>query len=311
MSELTVNVLGFAAVNTDLKAQLRDIVTGAVLEERPLFRDGTARFPNVRPGQYDLHVIHPNMPLRPVVTRPIRTLPSGPTKISVLVDPKDFRNTAIEDVPDVDLTPLARTMEDVQLAAEGLGNKKGGEAILASDWNALAGSVVLLAKSVAELTRLVTPVGHNHPEYEKKMNELGANFDKLVGTLSTSMAEIQRQLQIRRLEEVTTKILDKAAVPIADRAILDERFELLRGRVTETPRDFSEIMRNQSSDIERAVKDLVRTGTVDDKTKAEFDETFEIATRYNAKDHAAEIENSNRTNRKLGVFAKGVGRIGL
>lgn len=300
MNELTVNVLGFAAVNTDLKAQLRDVVTGQVIEERPLFRDGTARFPKVRPGQYDLHVIHPNMPLKPVAVRPIRTLPVGPTRISILVDPKDFANTAIEDIPDVDLTPLARTMDEVDLAAQGLGNKKGGEAILASDWNALASTVSTLAKSVSELTRLVTPVGHNHPEYEKKMNELSTNFDKLVGTLSESMAEIQRQLQIRRLEEVTTKILDEAEVPITDRKVFEERFELLREKVTESPRNFSEFMRNQSADIERAVKDKVGTAG-NEKTKNEFNVAFETAARYSAKDHAAEVELANRNNRKQGA----------
>jgi hypothetical protein len=301
MNELQVNVLGFAAVNTDLKAQLRDIVTGDVIEERPLFRDGTARFPNVRPGQYDLRVIHPNMPLRPIVAKPIRMLPVGPTKISVLIDPKDFQNTAIEDVPDVDLTPLARTMDDVELAAQGLGNKKGGEAILASDWNALAGSVALLAKSVSELTRLVTPVGHNHPEYEKKMNELATNFDKLVGTLSASMAEIQRQLQIRRLEEVTTKMLDEAEVPITDRKPFEERFELLREKITESPRDFSEFMRKQSSDIEREVKNRVGQAPTDEKTKNEFNVAFQNAAKYSAKDHASEVELANRANRKQGV----------
>src|SRR4051794_30179296 len=113
MSELTVNVLGFTAVNPDLRAQLRDVATGAVLDERPLFRDGTARFPNVRPGTYDLQVIHPNMPLRPIVAKPVRMFPVGPTKISILIDPKDFQNTPIDDVPNVDLTPLARTMDDV------------------------------------------------------------------------------------------------------------------------------------------------------------------------------------------------------
>lgn len=307
MNELTVNVLGFAAVNTDLRAQLRDVVTGTVVEERPLFRDGTARFPKVRPGQYDLHVVHPNMPLRPVVVRPIRALPGGPTKISILVDPKDFRNTAIEDVPDVDLTPLAKTMDDVELAAQGLANKKGGEAILASDWNAMASSMALLAKSVSELTRLVTPVGHNHPEYEKKVNELSSNFDKLVGTLSASMAEIQRQLQIRRLEEVTTKILDEANVPITDRRAVNERFDRLREKVTEAPIDFSALMRNESSDIERTVRQMIGNAG-DDKTKNDFNLSFEQAARYAAKDHAGEIELSNRTNRKLGAqnFTKGL-----
>ena len=306
MNELTVNVLGFTAVNTDLKAQLRDVVTGAVIEERPLFRDGTARFPNVRPGQYDLHIIHPNMPLLPVVVRPIRTLPSGPTKISILIDPKDFRNSAIEDIPDIDLTPLARTMDDIELAVQGLGNKKGGEAILASDWNSMAGSMALLARSVSELTRLVTPVGHNHPQYEKKLNELSSNFDQLVGTLSTSMAEIQRQLQIQRLEEVTTKALDEANVPAPSRKVLQDRFDVLREKVTESPRVFAELLRNESAGIGETVQQITAAGGIADKTRAALDTAFEDAARFNPSDSASEIESHNRTNRKLGapVFAK-------
>ncbi len=132
------------------------------------------------------------------------------------------------------------------------------------------------------------------------MNELSANFDKLVGTLSASMAEIQRQLQIRRLEEVTTKILEEAQVPITDRKVFEDRFELLREKVTESPRNFSELMRSQSAEIERAVKDKVGTAG-NEKTKNEFNLAFETAATYSAKDHAAEVELANRNNRKQGA----------
>jgi hypothetical protein len=59
-------------------------------------------------------------------------------------------------------------------------------------------------------------------------------------------------------------------------------------------------MRNQSADIERAVKDKVGQAG-NEKTKNEFNVAFESAAKYNAKDHASEVEQANRNNRKQGV----------
>jgi hypothetical protein len=300
--ELSVNVLGFSAVNTDLKAELLDPVTQRVVDTRPLFRDGTVRFPKVDAGAYDIRVIHPNM-FTPVAVRPIRVLPTGDTKVNILIDPKAFRNTAIEDTPDVDLGPLAVTAQEVQLTADGLRNKKGGEAILADDWNTMASSISALAHAVAELTRLVSPQGHNHPEYEKKLNEQQANFETLVGTLNASMAEIQRQLQIRRLQETTTKILDEAKVPSEDRRLIEDRFKNLQLQLTEPPRIFAEALRNGAADIERDVQTAIAKspvkGEVSPNTSNVFGDVFGTAKTLNTKDHASEVVAFQRANRQF------------
>ena len=68
-------------------------------------------------------------------------------------------------------------------------NKKGGEAIRADDWNLVVGGAQHLADALSQMTQLVSPVGHNHPELEAKINEMSSNFDTLVNTLSAALAD--------------------------------------------------------------------------------------------------------------------------
>ena len=85
-NNLLLNVLGFPAVNRDLTVEVRDPLTAQVVRTAKPFLDGTVRLPDVDPGAYELAVLHPNLAL-PVVRRPIRILPSGDTRVSVLIDP--------------------------------------------------------------------------------------------------------------------------------------------------------------------------------------------------------------------------------
>ena len=46
----------------------------------------------------------------------------------------------------------------------------------------MASAVRDIANAVGELTKLVSPVGHNHKELEKKFDEVTGNFETLVNT---------------------------------------------------------------------------------------------------------------------------------
>src|SRR2546427_3889216 len=138
MQDLTVNILGFAPANRDLPVEVRDPLTQNVVREVKPFLDGTVRIPKIDPGTYELAIKHPNLTL-PVLRRPIRVLPVGPTTISVLIDPSKFRNTPIEEIPEANLGPLIDAVKSVAETVTPLASKHPGEAIRSDDWNTMTG----------------------------------------------------------------------------------------------------------------------------------------------------------------------------
>jgi hypothetical protein len=64
-----------------------------------------------------------------------------------------------------------------------------------------------IARSTGDLSRLVAPQGHDHPELVAKMDEIQANLRKFYEVFGQSMATIQRQLQQLALERHTEDAL--------------------------------------------------------------------------------------------------------
>ncbi|HRC86157.1 MAG TPA: hypothetical protein PK413_11150 [Thermoanaerobaculia bacterium] len=208
---MRLSILGFSAVNRDLTVELRDPITREVRREVRPFLDGTVRIPKVEAGAYEVHVRHPNLAL-PVLTRPIRVLPQGETQVSLVIDPSKFRNTPIEEIPDANLGPVTDSVRSIAETVAPLSAKTPGEAIRASDWNALAGAVRDLAEAVAELTRLVAPQGHDHPELVRKFDEVSGNFQALIESVSASLTELQRRKQLDVLEDQVKGVLTEAGI---------------------------------------------------------------------------------------------------
>ena len=198
MNNLTMSILGFPAVNRDLTVEVREPLTQQVVRTVKPFLDGTVRIPQIDPGNYEITLKHPNLTL-PVLQRPIRVLPNGDTNVSVLIDPSKFRNTPIEDIPDANLEPVRALADSVSESVASLSVKRPGEAILAQDWNTMASALRDLANAVGELTRLVSPIGHNHPELEKKFDEVSGNFDELINSVTASLTELQRWGVVHRV----------------------------------------------------------------------------------------------------------------
>lgn len=258
MQDLTMNLLGFPAVNRDLTVELRDPASQNVVRTVKPFLDGTVRVPKIDPGAYEVAVRHPNIPV-PILTRPIRVLPVGDTKISIVIDPSKFRNTPIEDIPDANLTPVLDLAQSVAETVLPLANKVPGEAILSRDWNAMASAVRDLAQAVGELTRLVSPIGHNHPELEKKFDEVTGNFDTLVNTVSSVVTELQRQIQTQRFRRQIDDVLDAAQIaPDSPRAKeLTDLVANLEKSVTVSPTAFSREVRNAAQQLGTKVETLI------------------------------------------------------
>lgn len=265
MSELSINILGFPAVNRDLQVELRDPTTNALVREVKPFADGTLQVSKLAAGAYEMVVKHPNMVL-PVIRRPLRVLPDGPTRVSVLIDPSVFRHTAIEDIPDADLTPVRQAADSIAETLLPLASKRPGEAIRAEDWNQMAASIRQLAETVSQLCGLVAPNGHNHRELERKFDEVTGNFDALTNTLSAALAELQRQIQSLQFRRQIEDVFDAATgntpadrLPLlnAARAKALAVASDLESSVTDTPVTFGRKARNAGVELDAVVNQVL------------------------------------------------------
>jgi phage shock protein A len=258
MNDLKMNLVGFPAVNRDLKVQVRDPITQEVVREVSPFLDGSVRIPGLAAGNYDIQVIHPNMIL-PVMRRPIRVLPVGETAITVMIDPSKFLNTPIEDIPEANLGPIADMTQSIAATVAPLASKIPGEAIRSTDWNMLAAAVRDLSDTTGELSRVVSPVGHNHPELEAKINEMSSNFQTLLDSMSQALAGLQRQLQMLSLRRQVDDVLDKAglAAESAQGKDLRQLIDGLETKVTESPLRYSREMRGVAVQMQTRIEQLL------------------------------------------------------
>lgn len=314
MQDLTMNLLGFPAVNRDLTVELRDPATQNVVRTVTPFLDGTVRIPKIDPGAYEVTVRHPNVPL-PVLTRPIRVLPVGDTKVSLVIDPAKFRNTPIEDIPDANLTPAQDLAQSVAETVLPLTNKVPGEAILSRDWNTLASAVRDLAHTVGELAKLVSPIGHNHKELEKKFDEVTGNFETLVNSVSTALTELQRQIQTQRFRQQINDVLDAAQIaPDSPKA---KEFTDLVGNleksVTASPTVFSRESRNTALQLSSKVEALIDEKKAADPAFAakppvqSLGTTLDLLKQQRTTTYDAELNHLRNLDRTLGGGAIQIG----
>ncbi|MEN3333441.1 MAG: hypothetical protein V7641_2806 [Blastocatellia bacterium] len=314
MQDLTLNLLGFPAVNKDLTVEVRDPATQNVVRTVKPFLDGTVRIPKIDAGAYEIAVRHPNVPL-PVLTRPIRVLPVGDTKVSLVIDPSKFRNTPIEDIPDANLTPVQDLVKSVAETVLPLSNKLPGEAILSRDWNTLASAVRDLANAVGELTQLISPLGHNHKELETKLDEVTGNFETLVNTISTTVVELQRQIQTQRFRAQINDVLDAAAIPPNDPRVKEfsDLVDHLEKSVTASPATFSREARNAGTILASKMETLI-----DEKTNADpafatkepvqnLGKAIDVLKTQRTTTYDAELDHLRKLDRTLGGGAIKIG----
>ncbi len=317
LNALNLNVLGFPAVNRDLTVELRDTATHEVVKTAQPFSDGTVRIPSIAAGAYEMRLVHPNL-ATPVLQRPIRVLPTGDTNVSVLIDPSKFKNTPIEDIPDANLGPVRDTAASVAESVLPLAHKRPGEAIKAEDFNQMASSIRDLALAFVELTRLVSPVGHSHPELETKFDEVTGNFTQLLNTVSTAMAELQRQIQAQR---VRTQVEDVLSVAEIDKASPQGRQMLdlvgqLEAKVTDPPLTFGRTARDVGIQLQTQLEQVIdqkapqNPDIVDAMPVKNLAAATDLLKTQRATSYDSELEHHLLADRTLGGGLKLFGRNG-
>jgi hypothetical protein len=166
----------------------------------------------------------------------------------VIVPPDLFRDTPIRDIPDADLTPVQQAASETKALLQPLAAKAPGEVIRASDWNALAGAVQELANAVLQLTELVSPRGHAHPEIEEKFDEVQGNIRRFADAFGRSLLELRRDIEAQRLRGNVQDVLITAGASDA-----------IRNRVLE---QVTTLERNVQADTAIFTRNLTQAGNL-------------------------------------------------
>jgi hypothetical protein len=250
-----IRLQGFTAANRDAEVTLVQEATGQTITRKP-FLDGTLAVRDLDPGFYEVVVRHPNL-VQEIDRRRVRLFPSPtPTQIFVPVPAELFRDTPIRDVPDADLGPVQQTLTATRASLQTVGGKAPGEAIRAADWNTLTAAVSDLCGAVLQLTALVAPRGHNHPELEEKIGEVQENVRRFGEAFGRSLLEMQREVEAANLRRQLTDVLDLGAAPPALRDQLFGRVDdLVRHTQTDTP-NFTRKLSVTGAAVLNAVNDL-------------------------------------------------------
>lgn len=194
-------------ITRDLRVEVVNQLSGRRVDTTP-FLDGTVNVRNLDAGRYRVQVRHPNLPFA-VLDQPIQVLTERPTFVPLQIDLGQFANTPVRDIPDEDLGPVRDQLDGAGDLAERLAVKRGGEPIFADDWNQLAGTVQQIAAASVDLTRRVSPNGHDHPELIEKLDEIQRNMQSFLEVFGRSMAQIQRQVRQLALKQQADEALDK------------------------------------------------------------------------------------------------------
>jgi hypothetical protein len=280
MASFKFQLQGFSPAFQDASIKLINTGTGAAIERKP-FLDGSLVVPELDPGQYEMEVRHPNLVL-PIDRRRIKLFPQiPPTYVPVTIDPVLFKDSPIRDVPDVDLTPVQQTAQGVQDRLARVGGKLPGEAIKSADWNALVSALSELAGAVLDLTRRVTPIGHNHPEIAEKIDEVEDNLRNFSESFGRSLLAMQRKLEADNLHAIATDAFAGTPSIIADKVFT--RIAELPAVNQSDPRVFSKRLATTGAAILNAVSEAASAAGTDAEAflaKPEVKAIQEAASNY-------------------------------
>ncbi len=226
---------GFPAANRDAEVEIVNKATGQSIKRTP-FLDGSLVVRDLDAGLWDVKVTHPNLVATPIFTGKIRVFPQPlPTYVPIPVPPVVFKDTPIADVPDANLGPVQQAVTVVRDSLGPLAAKAPGEVIRAADWNTLAGAVRDLADNMLQLTNLVSPRGHDHPEIADKIAEVQDNIRSVMESFGKSLLELRREIETDLLRRVVTSVLDEAQAPDTTRVDVLTRIDNLADRLKADP----------------------------------------------------------------------------
>ncbi|MDM0110701.1 hypothetical protein QTI66_00990 [Variovorax sp. J22R133] len=293
---------GFPAANRDAEVTLTNTATGQTLKRSP-FLDGSLVVRDLDPGLWEAKVTHPNL-IQPIFTQKLRLFPQiTPTLVPVRIPDVLFQDRPIRDIPDANLGPVQQAVTAARDSLTPVLGKAPGEAIRAGDWNTLASAVRDIADNVLQLTNLVSPRGHDHPEIADKIAEVQQNMRNFSEAFGKSLLELRRELEAEHFRRVLTGVLDEAQAPQATRDDLLGRVGRLSETLQADPAVFTSQLNNTGSRVLGAVADMVAANPALGAS-AQVQKMQAIAQQYTVSGTTTTADNElkiyNRTNTASG-----------
>ena len=254
-SSFQIQLSGFAPANRDATVHLKNTSTGTTVERKP-FLDGSLLVRDLDPGLYEMEVRHPNI-IHAVDFRKVRLFPQAqPTRITIPIPENLFRDTPIRDIPDANLAPVQQVFQSVTEQMPALGDKSAGEVIRASDWNQLVTAVSDMANAVLELTNLVAPKGHDHPEIAEKIDEVQGNLRRFADAFGQSLLELRREIETQKVKKQANDMLSLGNASQATRDRVNDMILDLEGSVQANPFIYTSKLTNLGSTILTTINEL-------------------------------------------------------
>jgi hypothetical protein len=294
---LNVQLSGFPAANRDAQVSLTNAATGQTITRSP-FLDGSLVVRDLDPGIWQMKVTHPNI-MTPIYQQPIRVFPQlPPTFVPVPIPPAVFKDTPIATVPQANLGPVQQALTSIRDSIGPIQGKSPGEVIRASDWNMLASAVRDLAANVLQLTNLVSPIGHTHPEIADKIEEVQTNLTNFAQSFGQALLQVEREFETVNLRQNLTAALDQAQAPQATRDDLLGRVDTLSNSIQADPSAFTSQLSNTGNRVLTSMSDLI-TANPALANNASVQKAQQMATQYatsgTATNAAAELNIYKRT----------------
>lgn len=306
-ASFNIQLQGFTAANRDATVKLRNLATGQEIERKP-FLDGKLLVRDIDPGMYEIEVTHPNL-TTPIDLRRVRLFPQPtPTFVPIPVPEDLFRDTPIRDIPDADLGPVQQTLTATRNTLTPIATKAPGEVIRAADWNMLVGAVTDLAGAVLELTNLVSPKGHNHPEIEEKIAEVQENLRRFAEAYGRSLLELRREIEAENLRRNTAQVLEAAGAAADVRARLLDRINNLQQNVQMDTQVFTRNLATTGNVILTEINNLAAAqgaGADEFLARPEVQQLTQTAQQYAQSGTQTKAENELNTYARTTTVAGG------
>lgn len=301
-----IRLEGYPPANRGATITLVNQATGQQVT-RPPFLDGSLTIRDLDPGDWQMTVSHANL-VNPIETRIVHLFPQAfPTFVPVIVRPDLFRDSAIRDIPDADLAPVQQAAAGVARSLPRVGGKSAGEVIRAEDWNVMVSAVSDLATSVAELTRIVSPQGHDHPEIAEKIGEVQGNILRFTESYGQSLLELRREIESQNVRRRLDDVLDLAGAGAAIRERIGSRIADMEASAQGPTGRWTSLLARQGTALTREVLDMAneQTAPSDFLNRPEVTQTLTLLQGY------AGAAGQTKPEEELQVYRQSAARVGL